>query len=463
MPSSGTRLLADLDIVPMRNLPQAVQDLYILASPQSPMRDLLAGITRQLTLTQPPPPPPGLAGAAQGAAQAATAAATQAAGSAAGRLQGILGAANGPPPEPPGKAIEDRYAALIAFVGKGPGAPIDNVLKLLNDLQLQLAKLAGGAGGWRGRARRPATIPRSCCRPRRAAIRSRWRAGCRRLRSAATSCAAAARSIRRRRHYGKPGGPASLCSKAVTGRYPFTPGATNDIPLDDFARLFAAGGLLDKFFNDNLQTFVDTSGATWKAQPVAGVAPPVTPGDLAQFQRASQIRDLFFGGGGAQPTVRFDITPIDTDAKQVTLDLDGLSIAVCARAEPRHVGDLAGAEPHEQCAAGVRPAAIQRPGGAAGDRTVGAVPPVRPGHVAAERLGGSLHAELHAWRPARIVRTARRVGAEPVRARRAARLPVSGDYAARAVSTASSRRAAISSGPVCRATSPTLGTTGCNR
>ena len=88
-------LLADLDIVPMRNLQQAVQDLYILASPQSPMRDLLAGITRQLTLTQPPPPPPGVAGAAQGAAQAATAAATQAAGSAAGRLQGCSGQPTG--------------------------------------------------------------------------------------------------------------------------------------------------------------------------------------------------------------------------------------------------------------------------------------------------------------------------------------------------------------------------------
>jgi len=117
-----------------------------------------------------------------------------------------------------------------------------------------------------------------------------------------------------------------LCTKAVTGRFPFAPGSINDIPLDDFAKLFAAGGLLDKFFNDNLQTFVDTSGATWKAQPVAGVAPPVTPGDLAQFQRASQIRDLFFGGGGNQPTVHFDITPIDTDAKQVILDLDGLTI-----------------------------------------------------------------------------------------------------------------------------------------
>ena len=319
-------LLADLDVAPMRNLPQAVQDLYILASPQSPMRDLLAGITRQLTLTQPPPPPPGVAGAAQGAAQAATAAATQAAGSAASRLQGILGAASGPPPEPPGKAIEDRYAALIAFVGKGPGAPIDNVLKLLNDLQMQLAKLAGapaaGTAAAVGGGDDPAQVLQTEASRDPPPV-TRWlqaiAIGGNQLRGGGALDQA-------KKEYGKPGGPASLCSKAVTGRYPFSPGSTNDIPLDDFAKLFAAGGLLDKFYNDNLQTFVDTSGATWKAQPVAGVAPPVTPGDLAQFQRASQIRDLFFGGGGAQPTVRFDIVPIDTDAKQVTLDLDGLSI-----------------------------------------------------------------------------------------------------------------------------------------
>ncbi len=192
-------LMADLDIEPMRNLQQAVQDLYILASPQSPMRDLLAGITRQLTLTQPPPAPPGVAGAVQGAAQAATAAATQAATSAAGRLQGLLGGANGPPPEPPGKAIEDRYAELIAFVGKGPGAPIDNVLKLLNDLQMQLAKLAGapaGGGGGTWRRRRSGAVAPGRGERR---IRSRWRAGSRPSPSAATSCAAAAHWIRRRR------------------------------------------------------------------------------------------------------------------------------------------------------------------------------------------------------------------------------------------------------------------------
>jgi type VI secretion system protein ImpL len=318
-------LMADLDVQPMRSLPQAVQDLYILASPQSPMRDLLAGITRQLTLTQPPAPPPGVAGAIQAASSAAAQGAAQAASGAASRLQGLLGQA-GTPPDPPGKAIEDRYAALIAFVGKGPGAPIDNVLKLLNDLQAQLAKLAaapvGGAAAGLGGGEDPAQLLQAEASRDPQPV-ARW------LQAMAMSSnqlrgGGALEQVKKA--FGAPGGPASLCKQAVAGRYPFTVGSSNDIPLDDFSRLFAAGGLLDKFYNDNLQSFVDTSGTAWKAQPVAGVTAPVTPADLAQFQRAAQIRELFFAAGGNQPTVRFDITPLDTDAKQVTLDLDGQAI-----------------------------------------------------------------------------------------------------------------------------------------
>ncbi len=49
-------MLADLNVVPLRSLTQAAQDLYILASPQSPMRDVLVSAARQLTLSVPPPP-----------------------------------------------------------------------------------------------------------------------------------------------------------------------------------------------------------------------------------------------------------------------------------------------------------------------------------------------------------------------------------------------------------------------
>ncbi len=66
------------------------------------------------------------------------------------------------------------------------------------------------------------------------------------------------------------------------------------------------------------------------------MAAPVSPADLAQFQRAAVIRDLFFGTGGNTPSLRFDLTPIFLDgaAKQVTLELGATSISY-AHGPPR--------------------------------------------------------------------------------------------------------------------------------
>ena len=319
-------MIDDLNVVPMRTLGQSVQDLYLLGSPQSPMRDLLSSMATQLTLSKPPPAPPGVAGAAAAAANAAQAAA----GNAANRLSGLMGQPAGPPPEPPGMAIDTRFKALRDFVGSGPGAPIDGILKLINDMQQQLNKLAsappgGAAAPMLATGEDPARLllaeaqrqPQPVARwlPALATSFSAMRGGGAKAQAAAAFAGA--------------GGPATLCQQAVAGRYPFTPGAANEIPLDDFGRLFAPGGLLDTFFNTQLRPFVDMSGKTWKGQAVDGVDPPVSPGDLAQFQRAAVIRDLFFAAGGNTPTVRFDITPVslDTGAKQATLDLGGVVVS----------------------------------------------------------------------------------------------------------------------------------------
>src|SRR5206468_314803 len=129
--------------------------------------------------------------------------------------------------------------------------------------------------------------------------------------------------------YNGAGGPASLCPLAVNGRFPFVAGSTLETPLDDFARLFSPGGLIDGFFNTQLRPYVDTSGdGSWKPHPVDGVPAPVAPADLAQFQKAAVIRELFFAAGGNAPAVRFDITPVDLDAvaTQVTLDIGGTPV-----------------------------------------------------------------------------------------------------------------------------------------
>jgi type VI secretion system protein ImpL len=312
-------MLDDLNLVQLRGLGQASQDLYILSSPQSPMRDLLAGIARQLTLSVPSPAPPG----ASGAVAQATAAVTS---GAAARVQAVLGQDAGPPPEPPGKEIDDRYKPLRDFVGTGPGAPIDLILKLLSDLQQQLAKIAAAPPGTpmvpTGEDPSALLQAEATRQPQPVA---RWLAsvsgGGSALRGGGAKQALAAA-------FNGGGGPGNLCKQAVDNRFPFRVGTPSDIPLDDFARLFAPGGMLDGFFNTQLRPFVDTSGRVWKPQAADGVQPPVSADTVAQFQRAAAIRDLFFAGGGTQPGVRFDITPVELDAgaKQVTLDLDGMSV-----------------------------------------------------------------------------------------------------------------------------------------
>jgi type VI secretion system protein ImpL len=251
----------------------------------------------------------------------------------------VLGAAAAPAGPPPGSAVDERYKPLRDLVGSGPGAPIDNILALMTQLQQQLSQLAQqqAAGTapvptgadpialMRAEAtRQPEPVARWLTAIATSATALRG-GGVRQAAAAAWNGGAAAGG-------GGGGGgggiaPAQLCQQAVSGRFPFTPGAASEIPMDDFARLFAPGGMLDTFFNTQLRPFVDMSGRNWRPQSVDGVPAPVGPEAVANFQRAAVIRDIFFAGQ-PQPTFRFDIAPVSLDAgaRQATLDLDGVVI-----------------------------------------------------------------------------------------------------------------------------------------
>ncbi len=338
----------------MRNLQQAVQELYILASPQSPMRDLLAGITRQLTLTQPPPPPPGVAGAVQGAAQSAGTAASQAAGSGAATLQGLFEQVNGPPPEPPGQGDRRSLRRADRVRRQGPpGAPIDNALKLLNDLQVQLARLAGApaggaaaAGGGDDPAQNLQAEASQDPQPVRRwleamAISGNQLRGMRRARH------------RRRRTSAHRAARPCCASKAVAGRYPFTAGSTKDIPLDDFARLFATGGSAGQVLQREpaeLRRYFgrDMEGAAGGRRRAAGHARAIWRSSSARRRSAtcsSPAAAISRPCGSTScrrtPTPRGDARPGWPEHR------------LCTWAGACHVGDLAGTEPHEQRAAGV--------------------------------------------------------------------------------------------------------------
>src|SRR5579883_3448750 len=297
-------LLADLDLVRLRTAQEGAQDLFVLASPQSPLRALLVALARQLTLTRKP----------AGKAPASPAPPPS--------LQGLFAR-----PEPPGEEIDKRYRALREFVGGGPGAPIDQTLQAIDRLGRQLAQLASAPPGTPPAppsGEDPVLLLRAAMMQAPQPV-ARW-IGTIIADAVAIRGGSAAAGLKKAFNAGD--GPAALCREAVRGRYPFSPEASEDIPLDDFIKLFSPGGLLNGFFNTELKPYVDTSGRVWRGRPVDGVAPPVSPAALAAFQRAATIRDVFFGAGGNMPSVRFDVIPISLDAgaKQVTLELGGTTI-----------------------------------------------------------------------------------------------------------------------------------------
>ncbi|WP_292615925.1 hypothetical protein, partial [Mesorhizobium sp.] len=53
------------------------------------------------------------------------------------------------------------------------------------------------------------------------------------------------------------------CEEMVVGRYPFASDGPEDIAMADFAKLFAPGGLMDRFFAQNLASLIDMTGQDW--------------------------------------------------------------------------------------------------------------------------------------------------------------------------------------------------------
>ncbi len=311
-------LLADLNVATLRSIPRAAQDLYILASPQSPLRALLTGVAQQLRLSVPPAAP------AEAAAPAMPADATAA------RLATLLGQAPvaDAQAERPGHEIDARYASLIAVAGGGPGAPIDEILREIGDVQQQMAKLAA-AGAGAAPPLPPATsdpvLLLAASAQHQPQPLARWLRGIGNSALALRSGSSRAQVLA---VYTAPGGPAAVCPVALAGHFPFVRGAAADLSLDDFSRLFAPGGLFDGFVNTLLKPYVDSSGSVWKPQAADGRAAPVSAAELAGLQRAASIRDQFFAGGGTSPDIRLDITPLalDRTATSATLQLGGVAI-----------------------------------------------------------------------------------------------------------------------------------------
>ena len=100
-----------------------------------------------------------------------------------------------------------------------------------------------------------------------------------------------------------------ICKDIIGNRYPFTK-TDRDVALNDFGRLFALGGIIDRFFTSRLTPYVDMSKRewAWRQDTAVGKALSAQPATLRDFQRAAQIRESYLAGGGL-PNLTLTITP----------------------------------------------------------------------------------------------------------------------------------------------------------
>lgn len=114
------------------------------------------------------------------------------------------------------------------------------------------------------------------------------------------------------------------CENIVSNRYPFANSPSRQVPLSEFAQLFAPDGILDRFFNANLAVHANMGAGDWTWREDSPLAGKMSLQTLRQFQRAARIRDAFFPG--RTPTVALEVTVNQTAAhdqiKQSVLVVD---------------------------------------------------------------------------------------------------------------------------------------------
>jgi type VI secretion system protein ImpL len=340
-------LLADIAIKPFANMAQALDQLSLLSAPVSPLRDLLLAIDTQTQLSR--------AGAADQAVAAAESKAAKIGQRAAGfasfqarsgltlqqnELANIAAEAFGTDPSgkpvDPATRVDDHFKWLHDFVTGADGRPsalelslakIQQSYQSLNQAsqapkpgQALLNQLSGGgASGNPAGGTAAAQLQdqlRDLPKPISAIVQS--------LPSSiaqVTSVGAGQEVSDAWRSKVLP-----LCDAAFN-RYPMVASSSADVPVDDFARLLAPGGVMDQFFDQYLKGFVDTAHRPWKWLSADKIPLGLSPGSLAEFEHAAQIRDALFTNGN-QVQVRFQLVPVSLDPQvaQISIAIGGQTL-----------------------------------------------------------------------------------------------------------------------------------------
>jgi type VI secretion system protein ImpL len=311
-------MLADLRLIPSTSLQGSIQAITLLSAGDSPLKLLLNGVAKETKLS----------GDGNRSVEAAAAGALD---KVAGAMRSTVDKLLGDKPANPGanaaakpEAVVDAHFEQLQRVVAGPAGqpvPLDATLGVLKEYEVQL------------RATDEA-IKRGAPPTSDALIVARIKSEADRMpppisnllnglisRSTAQSASSAQAGVKA----AAAGEVGTFCKQAAEGRYPFVRSAAKEVPLGDFAKLFAPNGVIDGFAKTKLVGLVDMNGPVWKPIQLAEGVDALPAASIANFQRAATIRDAFFPGGAANPAASLDLLlqRVDDGVTEAQLIVDG--------------------------------------------------------------------------------------------------------------------------------------------
>jgi type VI secretion system protein ImpL len=307
--------LADVRLVRLDSIDRSVAVARVLAAPDSPLAAWMRTVTRETEL----------AAAVQAARKPSLPAESQLAQRAERAKQDMASLTGTATPAASGSGgpieqmVDDHFAQIHRLV-TGQPAPIDEVSKLFNEIYVQLSAVAA--------AQKSKSAPPP---PSAAGDAAKAAAGLQpepvrsMLEQLSDARSTQSRAAERRGLSEELKPLADFCARTIAGRFPFAAGSKSDVLPDDFGQFFGVGGQLDDFFQRRLNDLVDVGATPWRFKPLPDGSTPPGGAALAEFQRASRIRDAFFRAGGKAPGFKVDVRALDLrdGLTELSLDIDG--------------------------------------------------------------------------------------------------------------------------------------------
>ncbi len=312
-------LLGDIDILPMPDLATAADITGILSGASSPISNVLLAVAKETRLTEDRTPEVNTEGA-QNVAKAL------AAGRRLSTRQRLLlealsqTAGPGGTPEKPGEFVEKRFTWLHKLVEQKEGQPseLDGLISELVGVQKELTNRSFLGASAAAQAQSPALQQFRQSTSRLEGPLRRWA-----QQISVGSADVTAEGTRSAINETWAQTVLPFCTQATANAYPFNRKSRSDISIQDFTTLFAPDGLIDKFFNENLAKFIDTSTNPWSLKKNNPTDLGISETVLRQMQHAATIRTAFFPSGPVA-SVPFEIANFAmAEAKSLTLEIDG--------------------------------------------------------------------------------------------------------------------------------------------